>query len=491
MQKICMIGTGYVGLVTGACLADFGNRVICVDLDEKKIELLRAGVMPFYEFSLGEVVDRNVREGRLTFTTDLPKAIRDKVIFIAVGTPQSETGEADLSQVLCAARTIAENMNGYKLVVQKSTVPVGTGEKVCAHRRVQPAKKTPFDVASNPEFLREGSAVEDFMRPDRVVIGTWSKKAEAILSEIYRPLYLSETPMVQTTVQTAELIKYASNAFLATKISFINEMANLCEVLGRRRQDRGQGAWGWTSGSARSSSTPAPATAAPASPRTRWPSPALAARRAAPAGSSRSTIEVNRRQRMRMMDKIVASAVPQRAGPPSPCSVCPSSRRPTMSATRSASTWSGRLRRRGAKVRAFDPVAMEGAAEELSKSVYFCEDSYDARRGSEVLVIATEWNEFRMLDLAKIRRILKSPVLVDCRNIYEPAEDGSRRIPLRRRRPWSRVPSDHGPKARKGRKMIDGVVTQAAQGDPRRAGLPDGDHPRGRSLLREVRADAT
>ena len=236
MEKIAILGTGYVGLVTGAGLADFGNRVTCVDLDQSKIDMLREGKLPFYEFSLGEVVERNVREGRLSFTSDLNGAVKGaKVIFIAVGTPPGKSGEADLSQVFAAARSIAEIMTSYKLIVQKSTVPVGTGEKVL--RLVEEALKKRgstlnFDVASNPEFLREGSAVEDFMRPDRVVIGTWSRKAEQILSEIYRPLYLNETPMVRTTVQTAELIKYAANAFLATKISYINEMANLCEVVG-------------------------------------------------------------------------------------------------------------------------------------------------------------------------------------------------------------------------------------------------------------------
>ena len=243
MQKITMMGTGYVGLVTGACLADFGNRVICVDTDAEKIEALERGKLPFYEFSLGEVVARNVAEGRLSFTTDLPGAIRaSKVIFIAVGTPTGEGGEADLAQVFSAARTIAANMNGYKLVVQKSTVPVGTGERVL--RTIEgllKRKKMPFDVASNPEFLREGSAVEDFMRPDRVVIGTWSKKAEAILSEIYRPLYLSETPMVKTSVQTAELIKYAQQRVPRDEDLLHQRDGEPLRGPGRRRQDGGQG----------------------------------------------------------------------------------------------------------------------------------------------------------------------------------------------------------------------------------------------------------
>jgi UDPglucose 6-dehydrogenase len=234
MYKICMVGTGYVGLVSGACFADFGNTVICVDKEEDKIARLRKGEIPFYEIGLDEIVARNTKEGRLSFSTDLASAVRKcQVIFIAVGTPQGKSGEADLSYVFGAAREIGASLDGYKLIVQKSTVPVGTGAKIkdLVGRNLR-KKRTSFDVASNPEFLREGSAIEDFMRPDRVVIGTWSQKAEEILAGIYAPLYLNETPMIRTNVETAELIKYAANAFLATKISFINEMANLCEKVG-------------------------------------------------------------------------------------------------------------------------------------------------------------------------------------------------------------------------------------------------------------------
>ena len=233
MYRICIVGTGYVGLVTGACMADFGNIVTCVDADPSKIESLRKGEIPFYEPGLDQIVERNMREGHLTFTTDLPAAVRkSSVVFIAVGTPRGTDGEADLGQVRTCARQIAQAMTSYKLVVQKSTVPVGTGRMVHEIIEKHRSKDVPFDVASNPEFLREGSAVETFMRADRVVVGTWSKKAEKILAEIYAPLYLLETPMVKTTVETAELIKYASNAFLATKISFINEIANLCDRVG-------------------------------------------------------------------------------------------------------------------------------------------------------------------------------------------------------------------------------------------------------------------
>jgi len=233
MQSICVVGTGYVGLVTGTCLADFGNRVVCVDSDAEKIGQLSRGRIPFYEFSLAEVVDRNMREKRLSFSTGVAEAIRaSRVVFIAVGTPSNARGEADLSQVFEVARLIAANLTSYKLIVQKSTVPVGTGAQLKAIIERGRKGKAPFDVASNPEFLREGSAVEDFLRPDRVVIGTWTPKAERLLADIYRPLFLNETPMVKTNVESAELIKYAANAFLATKISYINEMALLCERVG-------------------------------------------------------------------------------------------------------------------------------------------------------------------------------------------------------------------------------------------------------------------
>jgi UDPglucose 6-dehydrogenase len=424
MQKICMIGSGYVGLVTGVCLADFGNSVTCVDLDEEKIELLRAGKMPFYEFGLEEIVGRNVREGRLSFTSDLPKAIREnRVVFIAVGTPQSETGEAELSQVWAAAKTIAKNLNGHKLIVQKSTVPVGTGERVWKIIDANRPRGVPFDVASNPEFLREGSAVEDFMRPDRVVIGTWNPRAEALLAEIYRPLYLNETPMVRTNVQTAELIKYASNAFLATKISFINEMANLCEVVGADVKviARGMGldkrigpkflhAGAGYGGSCFPKDTLALA--------------ALSADAGSPCEIVNATIEVNRRQRERMLQKILDAAGSVKG---KQIGILGLAFKPQTDDVRESVALDliRSLRRRGARIRAFDPVAMSRAAQEIKSGVVFNENAYDVARGSDVLVIATEWNEFRMLDLKKLRRIMKRPIVVDCRNIYDPPKMAS------------------------------------------------------------------
>ena len=419
MQKIAMVGTGYVGLVTGACLADFGNRVVCVDLDENKVQMLQQGKLPFYEFSLGEIVQRNVREGRLSFSSDLATAIRaSKVIFIAVGTPTGKRGEADLSQVFSVAESVAEHMNSYKLVVQKSTVPVGTGEKVLRTiESLLKKKNIPFDVASNPEFLREGSAVEDFMRPDRVVMGTWSPKAEQILSEIYRPLYLSETPMIKTSVQTAEMIKYASNAFLATKISFTNEIANLCEVLGADVKvvsramglDKRIGAKFLHAGAGYGGSCFPKDTLALANFSREAKMPSLIVD---------ATIEVNDRQRLRMLQKCEAMTGGF-AG--KEIAVLGLSFKPGTDDVRYSvgiDLIHG-MQKKGAKLRTFDPVAMEAAAPML-KNVVFARDSYEAAKGAELLVIATEWNEFRMLDLGKLRRLMKKPAVVDCRNIYEP-----------------------------------------------------------------------
>lgn len=423
MEKIAILGTGYVGLVTGAGLADFGNRVTCVDLDQSKIDLLREGKLPFYEFSLGEVVERNVREGRLSFTSDLQSAVKGaKVVFIAVGTPPGKNGEADLSQVFSAARSIGEIMTSYKLVVQKSTVPVGTGEQVLklidATLKGRKAK-IPFDVASNPEFLREGSAVEDFMRPDRVVIGTWSKKAEQVLSEIYRPLYLSETPMVRTSVQTAELIKYAANAFLATKISFINEMANLCEVVGGDVKvvakamglDRRIGPKFLHAGPGYGGSCFPKDTLALAS---------FARAAGSPVKIVESTIDVNKRQRLRMYEK-VESALKTVSG--KRVCVLGLSFKPQTDDVRDSVSIEllQRLKKAGAKVVAFDPVANETAAAEV-RGVEYAHDAYEAAKGADALVIATEWNEFRQLDLGKLKKLMKKPVVIDCRNIYDGAK---------------------------------------------------------------------
>ncbi|MCK4306268.1 MAG: UDP-glucose/GDP-mannose dehydrogenase family protein [Candidatus Eisenbacteria sp.] len=418
MQRICVVGTGYVGLVTGTCLADFGNRVTCVDADEGKIAQLRKEQIPFYEFSLQELVARNMREGRLTFSTDIASAIRkSRVIFTAVGTPSDKLGRADLTHVFQVARTVAENLNGYKLVVQKSTVPVGTGTKVRDTIERQRKKAIAFDVASNPEFLREGSAVEDFMRPDRIVIGTWTPKAEALLSDIYQPLFLNETPMVKTSVETAELIKYAANAFLATKISYINEMSLLCEKVGAdiKTVARAMGLDGRIGSKFLH--------AGPGYGGSCFPKDTLAMQSFSRDAGVRfsivdATISVNRRQRKEMISRAVAMLNGTKG---KRTAILGLSFKPQTDDVRESFALSliPALQRAGATVRAFDPVAMRTAAKKLSK-VQFCSDAYEAAQGADLLVLATEWNEFRMLDMRKLRKIMRAPNLLDCRNLYDP-----------------------------------------------------------------------
>jgi UDPglucose 6-dehydrogenase len=420
MQKICMVGSGYVGLVSGACMADFGNEVICVDSDESKVEMLNRLEIPFYEFALGELVKRNMDKGRLSFTSSLKDGVgKSKVVFIAVGTPSDRDGEADLSAVLSVAAQIARHMTSYRLIVQKSTVPVGTGARVRDIIRSNLKGDVQFDVASNPEFLREGSAVETFMRPDRVVIGTWSKKAERILSDIYAPIYINQTPMVKTNVETAELIKYAANAFLATKISFINEVANLCEKVGADVKvieraiglDRRIGPKFLHAGVGFGGSC--------------FPKDTLAlARFSEEAGEPmrivNATISINRNQRKRVIDRIKRAVAPVKG---KTVAVLGLSFKPNTDDMREAPSVDiiRALRSERALIRAFDPVAM-AAARDVLPGVEFCRDAYDAVTGASVVVLVTEWNEFRRLDLRKVYSLMKKPVMIDCRNIYEPAE---------------------------------------------------------------------
>jgi UDPglucose 6-dehydrogenase len=420
VRKIAVIGAGYVGLVTAACLADFGNEVICPDSDESKIEALKRLKMPFYEPGLLDIVRRNCAEERLRFTTSVEEGVAQaEVLFIAVGTPATRSGDADLSGVRKVAREIARHMKSYKLIVQKSTVPVGTGAMVRRIVTRQRKGDVPFDVASNPEFLREGSAVENFMRPDRVVIGTWTKKAESILSQIYDPLYLIETPMVKTTVETAELIKYASNAFLASKVSFINEMARLCEVFGAdiRVVAKGMGldrrigpkflhAGPGVGGSCLPKDTAALVRfAEKAGCRLRIP---------------RAVLEINRTQRdfvFKKIERALGTLKGKTVG------VLGLSFKPETDDVRESPAIhiTRRMLAAGARVKAFDPAAVE-AARKVLPGVQYCSNAYEVCEGSSALVIFTEWNEFRRLDLFRIKALLKKPVMVDCRNIYEPTE---------------------------------------------------------------------
>jgi UDPglucose 6-dehydrogenase len=419
MYNICVAGTGYVGLVTGACLADFGNKVRCVDIDDAKITRLRQCEVPFYEPGLQEIVKRNVDRGRLAFSTDVKQGIVEStVVFVAVGTPMTEGGQADLSYVEIVARTVGENLNGYKVVVLKSTVPAGTCGIV--HRLIKENSTTdhPFDVVSNPEFLREGSAVDDFMQPSRIVLGASSERALKVMTEIYRPLILQDAPVVEADVTTAEMIKYASNAFLATKISFINEIANICERVGADVSvvaramglDDRIGPKFLRAGAGYGGSC--------------FPKDTRALVKTAEkvgydAKVVKAVVNTNERQRAVMVDKITQAAGDLKG---KSIAILGLAFKPDTDDIREAPALdiARKLASVGASIKAYDPFAMENARSTL-RDVIFCRDVFEAVRDADVAVFVTEWNEFREIDLAKIKKLMKSPVIVDCRNIYEPS----------------------------------------------------------------------
>jgi UDPglucose 6-dehydrogenase len=419
-MHIAVVGSGYVGLVTGACLADFGMDVTCVDNDARKIAMLKGGQVPIYEPGLEALVAKNARAGRLHFTTELREAVENALaVFIAVGTPPREDGSADLSYVVKVAEAIADSMNGYKVVVTKSTVPIGTGqliEKVITERT---GGKYPLSVVSNPEFLREGSAIEDFMRPDRVVIGARDEQAVAIMRDIYRPLYLIETPFVVTNVESSELIKYASNAFLATKITFINEVAELCERLGADVHHVARG-MGLDRRIGPKFLHPGPGYGGSCFPKDTKALTEIARSAGRPFQIVETVVAVNERVKLRMVDKIRAACGGTVAG--LTIGVLGLSFKPETDDMREAPSIPilHALAADGAQVRAFDPVAMDNAREVLPTGVVYCRDSYDAAAGADCLVILTEWNQFRSLDLERLRRELRRPLVVDLRNVYEP-----------------------------------------------------------------------
>jgi UDPglucose 6-dehydrogenase len=419
-MHIAVVGSGYVGLVTGACLADFGMDVTCVDNDARKIAMLKDGQVPIYEPGLEALVAKNARAGRLHFTTELREAVENALaVFIAVGTPPREDGSADLSYVVKVAEAIADSMNGYKVVVTKSTVPIGTGqliEKVISERT---GGRIPFSVVSNPEFLREGSAIEDFMRPDRVVIGARDQQAVAIMRDIYRPLYLIETPFVVTNVESSELIKYASNAFLATKITFINEVAELCERLGADVHHVARG-MGLDRRIGPKFLHPGPGYGGSCFPKDTKALTEIARSAGRPFEIVETVVAVNERVKLRMVDKIRAACGGTVAG--LTIGVLGLSFKPETDDMREAPSIPilDALVGDGAKVRAFDPVAIDNAREVLPAGVVYCKDSYDAAAGADCLVILTEWNQFRSLDLERLRRALRRPLVVDLRNVYEP-----------------------------------------------------------------------
>ena len=417
-MNICMVGTGYVGLVSGACFADFGMNVVCVDKDADKIAALQRGEIPIYEPGLEAVVSRNERAGRLRFTTDLKSAIEESLaIFIAVGTPPKADGSPDLTFVRQVAEAIALHMNGYKVVVTKSTVPTGTGKMIEQILRERNGHE--FSVASNPEFLREGSAVADFLRPDRVVIGASDARAVEVLKEIYSPLYLIETPFLITDVASAELIKYASNGFLAVKISFINEVARLCELMDADVHDVAKG-MGLDRRIGAKFLHPGPGFGGSCFPKDTAAVLDIARQLGYEFRIIEATVRVNAETKARMIDKIAAAAGPL---PGKTAAVLGLSFKPETDDIRESPALAvvADLERSGAAVRAFDPAAMAGA-KALFPRIHYARDAYDCAEGADFLVLATEWNEFRALDLPRLGARMKQRIMVDLRNVYDPRE---------------------------------------------------------------------
>ncbi|MHC2995264.1 MAG: UDP-glucose/GDP-mannose dehydrogenase family protein [Candidatus Atribacteria bacterium] len=442
-MNICIIGTGYVGLVTGTCLSDFGLEVICVDKDNKKIECLNSGKVPIYEPNLEALINKNVIAGRLSFTIDMEKAIKQsRVIFIAVGTPPNHDGSANLQQIEKVAEQIAHHLNDYKVIVNKSTVPIGTARKIkeiinkYRPKSVIPAKagihpsypsplrgeggvrvKYPFDIVSNPEFLREGSAVYDFTHPDKIVIGTNSPKALKIMQEIYRPLYLIDTPFVITNPETAELIKYTCNAFLATKITFINEIANLCEKVGADVHQIAK-AMGLDGRISPKFLHPGPGYGGSCFPKDTEALYHFASTCGYDFKLLKGVISANKRQRELMVDKIKHHLGDLKGKTIAILGLA--FKQNTDDIRKSPSIDIIKLLlKEGAQIRCFDPLAMDNTRKILP-SLTYCQDEYDTARNSHALVILTEWNQFRNIDLSKIKKLLKTPVLLDLKNLYEP-----------------------------------------------------------------------
>ncbi|HWR57906.1 MAG TPA: UDP-glucose/GDP-mannose dehydrogenase family protein [Thermodesulfovibrionales bacterium] len=417
-MHIGIIGTGYVGLVTGACFAEFGVFVTCVDKDEKKVKSLKKGVVPFYEPGLENLVRRNLKQGRLKFTTKIEEAVDEALaIFIAVGTPPRGDGSAELKYIDEVAKEIARHIDGYKVIVTKSTVPVGTGKRIARIISENCREKNSFDIVSNPEFLREGAAIEDFMRPNRVVIGTTSGQAVAIMKDLYKPLYLIETPFVITTVETAELIKYVSNSFLATKISFINEVANLCEKIGADVNVVAKG-MGLDQRIGSKFLHAGPGFGGSCFPKDTKALLKLAEDQGVDLGVVRAAIAANDRQRVSMFEKI-KNAMGEVRG--ATAALLGLSFKPNTDDLRDAPSLAlmDKLLKAKMKLRAYDPVAMDHA-KVLFPDVAYCKDPYEAAIGADALVIVTEWNEFRNLDLDRIRGVMRRPFFFDLRNIYEP-----------------------------------------------------------------------
>ena len=418
MKKIAMLGVGYVGLVSGTGLADFGNEVICYDIDPTKIEKLNNGDIPIYEPGLVDLVKKNVEKGRLKFTNELAPAVREsEVIFLAVPTPSGKNGEVDLSYIFNAVDQIAHLINGFKVIVTKSTVEVGTNDKIREHLLSRNIAPEMFEVVSNPEFLREGSAVGDFMRPDRVVIGTRSAKALEIMKEIYRPLYLIETPIVATDVHTAEMIKYASNAFLATKISFINEIANLCELVDADVHQVAK-AMGLDGRIGKKFLHAGPGYGGSCFPKDTSALTKIGEKAGMRMSIVETVIEVNNRQKMRVVEKLM-KYVPNLKN--KTIGILGLAFKPNTDDVRDAPvlTVIEEILKRGGQIKAYDPEAMKEMRKYFPQITYVA-STEDAAKSADALIIMTEWNEFRNMDLNYLKSVMKNPIMIDTRNIYDP-----------------------------------------------------------------------
>jgi UDPglucose 6-dehydrogenase len=420
-MRIAMIGTGYVGLVSGACFSEFGVDVVCVDKDASKIERLKAGIIPIYEPGLDALVAKNTAAGRLSFTTEIGLALKGvDAVFIAVGTPSRRgDGHADLSYVYAAAAEIAGHIDRYTVIVTKSTVPVGTGREVARIiRKTRPDAQ--FDVASNPEFLREGSAIGDFMRPDRIVIGAETERAQEIMRQLYRPLYIREAPIVMTGLETAELIKYAANAFLATKITFINEIADLCETVGADVHDVARGI-GLDGRIGRKFLHPGPGYGGSCFPKDTLALAKTAADHGTPVRLVETVIDVNTKRKHSMAQRVIAMCGNSVAG--LTIGVLGVTFKPDTDDMRDAPSLDiiTMLQKAGATIQAYDPAGMN-EAKPLLPGVDWKDNAYAAATGADVLVIITEWNEFRALQLDRLANIMKQRQIVDMRNVYNPAD---------------------------------------------------------------------
>ena len=423
MHKVAVIGTGYVGLVTGTCLADFGMDTVCVDINEQKINNLKKGEVPIYEPGLTEMVIRNVQYKRLQFTTNMAEAVNNaEVIFIAVGTPPQEDGSADMKYVMTVAEQIATHMNGYKLVINKSTVPVGTGQRVktaIAQKLKELGKNIDFDVVSNPEFLREGTAIYDFTHPDKVVIGAETEKAKEIMKNVYRVLYLNETPFIYTNIESAEMIKYANNAFLALKISFINEVANLCEKVGASVQQVAN-AIGKDGRIGSKFLHPGPGYGGSCFPKDTHALAHIGREYDSPMQLVEATIRVNDNQKLKMVQKI-EEAIVELEG--KKLAVLGLTFKPKTDDMRDAPSLTiiRELAKKGVALNVYDPIGMHEAKASLAdvESIRYCMDEYEAIEDCDGVIIVTEWHQFRNLDLERLKSSLKAPFFFDFRNIYD------------------------------------------------------------------------